>query len=312
MPNHFKSKIFPFLAGFVAGAVLALAAAMVFYKAYKIIARHDVSRYFAWTKNIALPDFSPKGKSVTENFSEAMTAESGRSFGKYGQLTFEMYRNGQFIISGQTDYAWQKSDSYRDSAFIRSTKPLPRTYKVSVVAGEIDYGLGKIEGLKPDPEYPEGPQNENGCYLLAITDEAPVGHHTNIWWHQHRKLVIDVDNNIWGHGMPNPIFMVYFNRDNRLVSFDGNRDEWQREWQKAVTYDANSFYRLEAEKTKDKYILSIYTEKGSLLKRAVVDRKDVWHSGDEYPEYFVVGDPHENYYQGSVKIKSIEIPVKDK
>lgn len=312
MPSNFKDKVFPFLAGFLIGVLAVSAGGVVLYKAYRVIRQHDLSRHFTWIKNISLPDFSPKNKSVTENFSESLTAVSGKSFGKYGQLTFETYRDGQFIINGREDYAWQKSDSYRDSAFIRSTNPLPKTYKVSVVAGEIDYGLGKIEGLKPDPEYPEGPQNENGCYLLAITDEAPTGHHTNIWWHQHRKLVIDVDNNVWGHGMPNPIFMVYFNKDNKLVSFDGSRDEWQREWQKAVTYDANSFYKVQVEKTKDKYILSVYTGKGSLLKRAAVDRKDVWHSGDEYPEYIVVGDPHENYYQGSMKIKSVSIPVTKK
>ena len=245
-------------------------------------------------------------KQVMEEFKKPLAAVSGQTFGRLDQLTFELFRNGTFEIDG-SGTARQKSASYRDSAFIRSTKQLPKTYKITIVAGEIDYNLNKIQSLKQDPEYPEGPQNENGCYLLAITDEKPTGHHTNIWWHQHRKLVIDVDNNTWGHGMPNPIFMVYFDRSNQLVSYDGDQDEWQRNWKKAVTYEPAQWYKIEIEKTGKEYILSIHNHKGSLLKRGTVAIKDVWHTDESHPEYFVVGDPHENYYQGSMSIRSIAV-----
>jgi hypothetical protein len=243
-------------------------------------------------------------KQVVEDFRRPIQAVSGQSFGKEKQLTFELFRNGTFLVDG-SGTAWQRSDSYRDSAFIRSTDPLPATYKITVVAGEIDYNLDKIEKLPQDPEYPEGPKNENGCYLIAITDEKPTGHHTNIWWHQHRKLVIDVDNNVWGHGMPNPVFMVYFDRSNRLVAYDGQSDEWQSEWKKAVSYEPSKWYKIEVEKTKTQYILSVYNQKGKLLKQGRVNAKDLWHADEFHPDYFVVGDPHENYYQGSMKIRSI-------
>ena len=240
-----------------------------------------------------------------EKFDKPIHAQAGKQFGKNNQLTFELFRNGTFDIDGRSGYAFERSDSYRDSAFIRSTSKLPKTYKISIVLGEIDYNLEKISKLPKDPEYPEGPQNENGCYLIAITDQKPEGHHTNIWWHQHRKLVIDVDNNTWGHGMPNPIFMVYFDRSNRLVAFDGQRDEWLNDWRKAATYDPSSWYKIEVEKTKTHYILSIATQKGKILKRAKVKLPQVWNEDGFHDEYFVVGDPHENYYQGSMKIKSI-------
>jgi hypothetical protein len=246
-------------------------------------------------------------RKVFEDFSKPVKAVSGKAFGKEDQLTFELFRNGTFLIDGKSGYAWQRSDSYRDSAIIRSTNPLPETYKISVVVGGIDYGLENISGLPPDPEYKEGPQNENGCYFLTITDPPPTGHHTNTWWHQHRKVVVDVDNNVWGHGMPNPVFLVYFDKENKLVSYDGEENAWQKEWKKAVTYEPGQWYRVEIEKTKRQYIMTIRSESGQLLKTASVDLKKVWRVDEPHKDYFAIGDPHENYYQGSMKIKSITL-----
>ena len=53
--------------------------------------------------------------------------------------------------------------------------------------------------------------------------------------------------------------------------------------------------------------MSIYDEKGELLKSASVDLKNVWHERELHDDYFVIGDPHENYYQGSMKIRSIAV-----
>ena len=251
--------------------------------------------------------WTQRRRQVIEDFSKPVKAVSGKSFGTEGQLTFELYRNGTFLIDGKSGYARQKSDSYRDSATIRSTQALPETYKISVVVGDIDYGLENISGLPQDPEYTEGPRNENGCYLIAITDTPPTGHHTNTWWHQHRKMVIDIDNNVWGHGMPNPVFMVYFDRDNKLVSYNGADNEWQKDWMKAVTYEPGQWYRVEIEKTKNQYIMSVRSDAGKLLKSASVDFKKIWNADEQHKDYFVIGDPHENYYQGSMKIKEIAV-----
>jgi hypothetical protein len=300
-PNHNKTRIF--LIGFCLGAALTVTAiALKFYKDSHPGLGQGLKDKL---KTILHPDFSFK-KQVVENFSQSTPAVAGKDFGRQGQLTFELFRNGTFLINGNGQ-AFEKSESYRDSAFIRSTNSLPKTYKITVVAGEIDYNLDKIAGLAQDHEYPEGPQNENGCYLIAITDEKPQGHHTNIWWHQHRKLVIDVDNNVWGQGMPNPIFMVYFDKNNSLVSYDGANDEWQREWKKAVTYEPTKWYTIEVEKTKSEFIMRISDSRGRLLKQGRVPLNEVWHQDDFHPDYFVIGDPHENYYQGSMKIKSIAV-----
>ncbi len=309
MPNK-KFKLF--IAGFLIGAFIAGAGGLLIIK---VSGFSKVETAIGIFKNLAQGIFVKNNgtyKQVTLKFDEPISAASGKSFGKFNQLTFELFRAGTFVIDGTSGFAEQKSGSYRDSAFIRSTEPLPSTYKISVVVGEIDYPLENIEGLPQDPEYSEGPQNENGCYLLSITDEKPTDHHTNIWWHQHRKVVIDVDNNVWGHGMPNPVFMVFFNKENKLRSFDGNNEEWQNDWMSAIHYDSKEWYRIEIEKTRNKYILRVLTEQGKLLKSASVDLDKVWNADDFHEDYFVLGDPHENYYQGSMKIKSISMPVRVK
>ena len=245
--------------------------------------------------------------SFKEEFHDPIVAEDGKAFGKNNQLTFELFRGGTFLIDGISGFAQQKSDSYRDSAIIRSTQPLPKKYKVSVVIGQINYDLKNIAKYSRDREYREGPKNENGCYLIAITDQAPTEHYTNDWWHQHRKLVIDVDNNVWGHGMPNPIFMVYFDENNELVSYNGGTDKWEFNWVKGVEYQKDAWYKIEIEKTSYEYVLSISDDKGVLLEQSRIPIDEVWHTEEKYQEYFVTGEPHENYYEGDYKIRSIEI-----
>jgi len=74
-----------------------------------------------------------------------------------------------------------------------------------------------------------------------------------------------------------------------------------------MTYGPQEWYRVTLERTQSEFIYSIYDEQGRLLKTARVDTKEVWHTDPVYPDYFVIGDPHENYYQGSFKIQSIHI-----
>ncbi len=241
------------------------------------------------------------------NFSTPVVPIDGATYGPDGALTFELFRNGTFVIDGKLP-CMQRSNSYLDSAIIRSTRPLPPRYKISVVAGDIQYDLANIAKLPRDPQYSEGPPNENGCYLLSITDALPNEHHTNDWWHQHRKVVIDVDNNIWGNGMPRPIFMVYFDTANKLRSWNGATRAWTSNWRKGVQYQPGKYYRVEIERTDEAFIFSVSSEAGALLQQASTPLSTVWHAdGEKYPEYFVIGDPHENYYQGLFKIKSIAV-----
>jgi hypothetical protein len=128
--------------------------------------------------------------------------------------------------------------------------------------------------------------DENGVYLLAIVDEPPTGHHTNDWWHMHRKVCI-----------------------NKLKAFNGKLDSWQSKWEEAVTYEKNKWYRVQIQKTEKEFVLSVYDDKENMLKSANVQLASVFHVTDS-PDYLVIGDPHENYYQGSVKIKEISIGLR--
>jgi len=247
--------------------------------------------------------------SITETFDQQIIAQEDQSFGFKNQLTFELDRNGTFLIPGN-GIAEQTSESYLDSAIIRSTIELPDTYVIRVTIGNINYGLNNIEGIPNDPSYSEGPTNENGVYLLAIVDESPTLPHTNLWWHEHRKVSLDVDNNVWGEGMPNPLFMVYFDNNNELVCYDGETNSWDYvNWINSIHYEENAFYQVEIEKTTTNFILRVLTEDGQVLEEGAVPLSEVWHGQDSSPDYLVIGDPHENYYQGSVTIKDITMPV---
>ena len=46
-----------------------------------------------------------------------------------------------------------------------------------------------------------------------------------------------------------------------------------------------------------------------VLAQGSVPLAEVWHATDGSPDYFALGDPHENYYQGSMKVREITLSV---
>jgi len=101
--------------------------------------------------------------------------------------------------------------------------------------------------------------------------------------------------------------MVYFDKDNKLMTLGQDTDDWKPKWDKAITYDPARWYKVEIEKTDKKFVLKVYDENGKFLRGGMVNLKDIWHEDGSHPDYLVIGDPHENYYQGSMKIKEISI-----
>jgi len=299
-----KTNLKYFIIGLVLGVVFAVMAGGMFYK---------FGRHLPWEKALAKVEHkvskvfqgSKPEQNLHAEFSNVQEFQNNFQFGSKGWLTSQMFGNGRFEWNQARKTLTQVSENYRDSAMIRSSKPLPKTYRLSVVVGEINYGLENLEGLSKDPDFSEGPLNENGCYLLTITDTPPVEPHTNIWWHHHRKVTVDVDNNVWGHGMPNPIFMAYFNADNRLRTYNAKTKQWGPEWESALHYDPVQYYRITIEKTEDQYKYTLALENGKVLHRIEVPIKEVWRKNEA--DYFVLGEPHMNYYQGSLKIKKIHL-----
>ena len=91
------------------------------------------------------------------------------------------------------------------------------------------------------------------------------------------------------------------------MAFNGETKEWQTKWTQGLTYQPKAWYQVEVEKTQMQYIFRVLDEQGNILQEAAVDLTDVWHADSNHPDYVVLGDPHENYYQGSMKIKEITI-----
>ena len=139
-----NKKMKLFIIGFLIGAAVAGAAGLLIVKVSGFSKIETVIKIVKASTQGMFAKKDGTYKQVTIKFDEPMTAAPGKSFGKYNQLTFELFREGAFLIDGKSGYAHQKSGSYRDSAIIRSTEPLPTTYKISVVVGEIYYPFVNI------------------------------------------------------------------------------------------------------------------------------------------------------------------------
>ena len=158
---------------------------------------------------------SPKGYRLSTTFSEA------------GWLTAESYiRNRctdpESLLSVVTDPAQNEnkvlrlsSPEHTDATLIRSSDQLKGKYRISMKVGFPNFGNGEYPngydgGETAAPWLDQSAINENGFYWLAIADSIPRPHN-NIWWHHHRKIVIDTDNNF-------PAWMKIWNGEEFITS----------------------------------------------------------------------------------------------
>jgi hypothetical protein len=217
-----------------------------------------------------------------------------------------------------------------DGLVIRPTHALPARYRVCVRAGYADFGDGKPGAankngyLGPETAEPWGtdPSSaENGFYWLTILDATPRPHN-NIWIHHHRKVVIDSDNNkdawtnIWeGHSWvadgQHPIMMFgldkdgWDNGDNGLPFLSWSNGALQPSGDiKAVdAYKSNTWYTACIARDPENFTLSIsgdFKFGGQQTYTATIPVKLVYRAGPGIPDFFMFGDPHNNYYRGSV------------
>ena len=191
----------------------------------------------AWTEDTYGPSspyhvdaFDEDGDFFIDKYGEKFLKElkSFRSFrksfphGKDGWLTVELYgrdddrdgkpeSGGKFIAeNGKARLIIPRPT---DAATIRSTRALPRRYRVEVTVSGINFGGltngsweydGKINGYakssrSPGPWYPEErPFSQNGVYFLCIADYPNPAPHNHVFMHHHRKVVMDTDNNNYG------------------------------------------------------------------------------------------------------------------
>jgi len=233
------------------------------------------------------------------------------------------------------------SPLHTDATIIRPTRPLPPEYRVCVEVGYADFGDGKpgadnlngyLGGEKSEPWSNDNASQENGFYWLTILDSLPRPHN-NVWIHHHRKVVIDSDNNkkgwtsIWdGHEFrptgEHPVMMFALSREGKdderigkpFISFSA--DQWQPvgKVRAADAYLDKTWYEACIERTVKRFTLSTsgkFMFGGTMRHEGSLETARIYEA-DTKPEYFMFGDPHNNYYRGTVYYRNVSLSVPER
>ena len=166
------------------------------------------------------------GERFDTTFAKFRSFRKSFTYGEDGWLTFELYgrdedkdghpeSGGKFINdNGKAKLICQR---HTDAGIIRTTDELPEIYRIEVTVSNVNFGgdqnldgdwneNGKFNGYDGDElaspwrmnwwktEWLEA-WHENGVYFACITDFANPAPHNNVFWHHHRKVVMDTDNN---------------------------------------------------------------------------------------------------------------------
>jgi len=224
-----------------------------------------------------------------------------------------------------------------DGLVIRSTKALPAKYRVCLKVGYASFGDGKpganslngYLGGETDEPWSNGPANlENGFYWLTILDATPRPHN-NLWIHHHRKVVIDSDNNkdswtnIWeGKGWvadgQHPIMMFGVDKygDDQdstgrpFLSWSHGALQPAGEIRAVDAYKDNTWYTTCIERNADAFVLTVsgdFKWGGQKTYVGTIPLHAVYAADTDIPDFFMFGDPHNNYYRGSVYYDDIKL-----
>ena len=186
----------------------------------------------------------------------------------------------------------------------------------------------------------------NGFYWLTILDRPPMPHN-NIWLHHHRKFVIDSWNRKGFNNTVNVFALdgkskTHLAFGKKFISYLD--DKWQKISDVPVDfYLPNEWYTVTFMRTALFYEFSIkgnfknggqrtFTDTIDIRKHCVfhynqtqeeldpncVDNRSqsflgkefiAWPKDSAYPEYFMLGEPHINYYEGSVLVDDITLEI---
>lgn len=229
--------------------------------------------------------------------------------------------------------------AHTDGVILRPTKPLPSHYKLTYRIGYSSYGdATPANGYDGGDETGEpwvtaSAVGHNGFYWLAILDQEPQPHN-NIWMHHHRKFVIDT----WDRGQ--------FRNTVNVIASDGKSPTDERFGKQFLSFVGNEFksvqnvpadyflndqwYQVTFIRTPKQYQFEIkgmfkntgqYTYAGTInlaekcvyhynqtpeeMSPACADES--WPLNSAYPEYFAIGEPHINFYEGHVLVDDVRL-----
>lgn len=253
-----------------------------------------------------------------ENFGTDFTGVDGQTFGTNDWLIFQLLNGGEINIAN--GYAQLSAPDFWNAALIRSTSTLPGEYKIRTKIGYINYDLANYE--QADFDHPDFNSHsgyyENGMYFLTVTNDICIGDEcAEMWWHYHRKMVIDIDNhlNSGGGETVHPVYMVYMAPEtnaggNLLRTWDGSSwDTSSWNWNVAYTYEYNTWYYAELEKKDSTITLRLYDASQNIIEETTPVDIDLVFAMDQPLEFLYVGEPHTDDYEGDVRIDEITLLV---
>ena len=227
------------------------------------------------------------------------------------------------------------SPFHTDGTVIRSTAPLPPRYRVCLRVGFAGFGDGIAGGLNgylggetAEPWLTNSAMDENGFYWLTIL-AAPPRPHNNIWIHHHRKVTIDSDNNTeawtntwenntWTADGQHPVMMFGTSKDGPDDDDNGRPFlSWSQgvlqpfgDIRTADAYLDNTWYNACIERNDTNFVLTTsgnFKWGGQQTYVGTIPIKSVTLTGAGIPDFFMFGDPHNNYYRGTVYYDDITL-----
>jgi len=267
--------------------------------------------------------------------------------GQEGFLTLEAYARSQkdpqsvFALVDDPahpgNHALQlASPEHTDGVLLRTTHPLGTHYQICARIGYINFGTGDGQngyhgGERNEPWRQDlgDATNENGCYFGAIYNTPPAPHN-NIFAHHARIAFIDSDNNtegwtaIWDpltrqflKSGWHPIVMAVLDGQGAETPEGGPpmrayaADEWNPSG-KIVAVDAykeNTWYTACFTRAGNAFTMQVTGDfrlgGHTTYQAALQDTSDVFHYADSH--YWLAGDPHINYYEGTMLIDDVTL-----
>jgi hypothetical protein len=224
-----------------------------------------------------------------------------------------------------------------DGTVVRPTSALPKKYRVCLKVGFASFGDGKpgaaslngyAGGEKDEPWLDGDATLENGFYWLTILDATPRPHN-NIWIHHHRKVTIDSDNNKeawtniwegtkWVADGRHPIMMFGVDKDGGeddstgkpFLSWSNGALQPSGEIRAVDAYKDGTWYSACVERNEDDFVLTVsgdFKWGGQQTYVGTIPVSAVNAAGEGVPDFFMFGDPHNNYYRGTVYYDDIKL-----
>lgn len=227
------------------------------------------------------------------------------------------------------------SPYHTDGLVIRSTNPLPSKYRVCLNVGFASFGdgiaggnNGYLGGETAEPWLDNTAMDENGFYWLTILDATPRPHN-NLWIHHHRKVTIDSDNNTeawtnmweadnWVADGQHPVMMFGTSKQAPDDAYTGRPFlSWSQgalqplgDIRTADAYLDNTWYTACIERNDKDFVLTTsgnFKWGGKKTYTGKIPLSKVTETDTTIPDFFMFGDPHNNYYRGTIYYDNIKL-----